>query len=297
MKIFITIALMLILGTAAFAQGEPPIPSKTDLDQFCLNVTLKTKAPEKYEDKFTYLFEKRFFQLAGMDLDNETVEAAKPKMQRWWDKYKTKLTCNALGFNVPMGNLLKYAIDRPFMNILYFAGEHELDINFIDPADQKTVLDYVNSEMIRIEMPPFTEKTSHLREVKAVLLSIGAKTSEQIARESNWTAEDYLKSGNTIYRDEKEIVFQRAVDQYSSAIKINPKYVEAYIARGKSYSKTDRPELAVADFTKAIELKPNHIEAYRLRAEVYCGQDKKAEAAADEKKVIELGGKVEKKCQ
>ena len=57
-----------------------------------------------------------------------------------------------------------------------------------------------------------------------------------------------------------------AIEDYTEAIALNPKFAEAYYQRGLAYSKKGEIKLAIADYTKAIELKSDYADAYYRRS-------------------------------
>ena len=64
-----------------------------------------------------------------------------------------------------------------------------------------------------------------------------------------------------------------AIADYSKAIRLDPKYAEAYHDRGTVYDYIDEEDKAIADYTEAIQLYPAHegrwAEALRDRGSVY----------------------------
>jgi len=203
MKIFITIALMLVLGNAAFGQTEgdkrmkedqknnaaksdknqtkgfwndekllEPNFSKATVRDFCDDITL----PEDPTNEiFEYMFEQRLFETAGGDIKLGLVESEKIKVRNFWDKNKLKLECTSSN-----GNALKLAIERSFfMLILHLADEYQLDLNFVDPSDNRNLLDYVNHEIKRIDPSDNKDNpaTLKLRNYRHHLINKGAKPS------------------------------------------------------------------------------------------------------------------------
>jgi protein O-mannosyl-transferase len=55
--------------------------------------------------------------------------------------------------------------------------------------------------------------------------------------------------------------FEKAIEDYSSAIIINPIYVEAVYNRGIAFEKTGQIELAIKDFERTISLRPSSFQA------------------------------------
>ena len=49
------------------------------------------------------------------------------------------------------------------------------------------------------------------------------------------------------------------------AIKLNPKYKNAYIYRGSAYYSKSDYDQAISDYTEAIKLPPKHYGAYETR--------------------------------
>jgi tetratricopeptide (TPR) repeat protein len=81
----------------------------------------------------------------------------------------------------------------------------------------------------------------------------------------------------------------KAIENYSKAIKINPKFAKAYNNRGIAYIWKKNYDLAIADFNKAIELDPNNGKVYNNRAIVYSYQGKTDKARQDLNKAQSLG--------
>ena len=72
--------------------------------------------------------------------------------------------------------------------------------------------------------------------------------------------------------------YEKAIEHYTKAIKINPKLVKAYNARCLSYSQLGQFERAIQDCDKAIQLNSNYFDAYHNRGIAYdnLGQHKRA---------------------
>jgi tetratricopeptide (TPR) repeat protein len=100
------------------------------------------------------------------------------------------------------------------------------------------------------------------------------------------TAEEFFEKGKKVSTVEKA---DQAIDNYSKAIKIDPKFVKAYNNRGIAYSWKKKYDLAVADFSKAIELDPKDGKAYNNRAIVYSYIGETSKALQDLHKAQSLG--------
>ena len=72
------------------------------------------------------------------------------------------------------------------------------------------------------------------------------------------TVDDYNR-GVTYH---KEGQLDQAIFEYSKAIEVNPRFVEAYFNRGFAYLNNGQYEHAISDFNKVIEINPKHSKAY-----------------------------------
>jgi tetratricopeptide (TPR) repeat protein len=76
--------------------------------------------------------------------------------------------------------------------------------------------------------------------------------------------------------------WNKAIAEYTEALKINPDDVESLVRRGSAYCAQEDDTNAIADFTQAIQLKPNEAAPFFLRGRVYCYAHKDyANAIAD----------------
>jgi tetratricopeptide (TPR) repeat protein len=98
----------------------------------------------------------------------------------------------------------------------------------------------------------------------------------------------YNNRGNT-YRDQKD--YTKAIADYTKAIELDPKYTFPYHNRGLTYADQKEYAKAIADYTRAIELDPKYARAYRNRGVAYASQQEYVRAVADYSKAIELDPK------
>lgn len=104
-------------------------------------------------------------------------------------------------------------------------------------------------------------------------------------------AEAYLGLG-FVQLDKKD--FAGAIDDFSRAIKLKPALVTAHHARGTALMKQGRMEPAVIDFTSALKLDPRMAEAYANRGLALMVLGREAEAKSDLNKCLELKPELKK---
>ena len=80
----------------------------------------------------------------------------------------------------------------------------------------------------------------------------------------------------------------RAIADFSSAIELEPNYVEAYTRRGRAYASMKQHNRAIADYSKVIKLKPRSSRTYNRRGNVYADKGELERAIADYDKAIKL---------
>ena len=102
-------------------------------------------------------------------------------------------------------------------------------------------------------------------------------------------ASSYFKKGEGFIEDGK---YRLAVDEFTTAIRLNPGYTSAYWTRGWAYDDLGQYQQAIQDFDKAIQLDPYDslllAMAYDGRGLAYRMLGRNAEADADEAKACSV---------
>ena len=79
------------------------------------------------------------------------------------------------------------------------------------------------------------------------------------------TASSYYNKGYDYYNDGK---YQLAINEFTTAIRLNPNYTDAYKGRGLAYYTLRQYQLALQDYDKAIQLDPDYADAYKAVAKL-----------------------------
>jgi len=73
----------------------------------------------------------------------------------------------------------------------------------------------------------------------------------------------------------------KALDAFNDALRLNPQFVQAYVARGKLYAEMGQYESALVDLDFALRLQPTHAEAFAYRGFANLSLGKFQEAMPD----------------
>jgi tetratricopeptide (TPR) repeat protein len=88
---------------------------------------------------------------------------------------------------------------------------------------------------------------------------------------------------------DKEGQYDQAILDYNKALKINPRYAEAYNNRGVIYRKKGQFDRAISDYNKALEINPRFAESYYGRGVCYYSQKQYDKSWEDVNKAQGLG--------
>ena len=104
-------------------------------------------------------------------------------------------------------------------------------------------------------------------------------TFQRKHQEEPTDAVGYVDRGN---RYSRNAVYQRAIEDYTTAIGLDPGYADAYYNRGCSYYEVGLFDKSIEDLTRAIEIDPGADEYYGQRSVVYLFNDQPDLAQADQ---------------
>ncbi|MDQ5825740.1 MAG: tetratricopeptide repeat protein, partial [Chloroflexota bacterium] len=111
-----------------------------------------------------------------------------------------------------------------------------------------------------------------------------AEFSEAIRLKPDYAAA-YINRGG-VYRSQEK--YTQSIADFNRAIELVPGNGAAYLERGTTYMYANNNDSAVSDFTRVIELLPNSSEAYYYRGLIYLNQNEYDKAIDDFSKVLAL---------
>lgn len=99
----------------------------------------------------------------------------------------------------------------------------------------------------------------------------------------------YNSRGNA-YLNQKQ--YRRAIQDYSEALRLNPKYALAFYNRGVAYGNLKKLRRAIQDYDAAIRLNPRYANAYYNRGNIYRDLKQYRRAIQDYNQAIRLNPKI-----
>ena len=102
-------------------------------------------------------------------------------------------------------------------------------------------------------------------------------------------ADAYFRLG-WLHHESTPVNLDKAVENYTEAIKLDPGYLFAFYNRGNAYFDQGNLNAAIDDYTEAIKLDPSYLVAYYNRGNAHFNQGDLDAAIDDYTEVIELVG-------
>jgi tetratricopeptide (TPR) repeat protein len=90
----------------------------------------------------------------------------------------------------------------------------------------------------------------------------------------------------TDYIDKQQ--YDQAIDAFTQAIRLDPKYADAYKDRGGTYYRKGEHDRAIQDYSQALKLSPNDAEVYNKRGLAYYHKGEYDRAVQDYAQVLRL---------
>jgi hypothetical protein len=154
-----------------------PDPSK--LLGICRSLNDQRRVPIANTDRTQYEYEQKMKEAACV-LPGEDQATVRRKVQTLWNNHQTNFGCTVAGFDLSNGNILKYSVRSRAFDFLNLSVETwNLNLNIVDPVDNKTVLDYLRSE-IEANSNTSNEILPQLQEYYDFLKDAGAKHRSEL---------------------------------------------------------------------------------------------------------------------
>lgn len=98
-------------------------------------------------------------------------------------------------------------------------------------------------------------------------------------------AQEYYQQGQDAFLRRE---LDKAVEYFTQAVQLDPRYIDAYNARGYTYVSMGQFDQAIADANQVLGMDPQNAYAYAMRAFAYYGLENTAQAMADVEYALQL---------
>ena len=136
-------ATLLATGVTEASKSRPALDTEA-VRNLCAAVELQSTEMHPLYPGNRYTYQTYFMKWAGVaDQDGDVVRNR--KIREFINDNMAKLLCNQFNFNPRNGNILKLAVAKQSTNFVRDAVQlWHVDLNQVDAADGKTVLDYIS---------------------------------------------------------------------------------------------------------------------------------------------------------
>lgn len=165
--------LMNAVKKTATEEPASACPNPKKVKNLCMFIDGRTVDSD---NKFKFKYQKQI-QEASCVTDSDNKETKNKKIQAMWAKFENQLICNNLQFDVPNGNVIKYAANSLFDEFIYDVSLWKVNLNKVDETDGRTVLDYLKYKIELKKGTPLAEKLQHYYKV---LKDAGAKHKNEL---------------------------------------------------------------------------------------------------------------------
>jgi hypothetical protein len=127
--------------------GAGNCPDVSKLRGICNDVYGKIEDKTNTEE-WNYAYERKIYEAACVNFAMDSLDVAKEKIRNLWSKYQSSFKCDGADFDIVNGNILKYAVTTQTTGFIENAAKiWQVNLNIVDSADGKTVLDYIQEKI------------------------------------------------------------------------------------------------------------------------------------------------------
>ena len=187
MKKLIPLFLFLLIALSSQAQEKKaevcdcPKPTQWDLATLCKDVYEKKSSSE--ESELALKYQEALWRMSCAKEGVDDMETARKKIQCMWNKYRLLFSCDYPGMTVPGGNITMFSLETNFPIFLIDAAKnYKMDMNFKDPKDDRTILDFVRDKIIQMKKAPvnLTANIQEYEDIYKMLQDHGAKHGKDL---------------------------------------------------------------------------------------------------------------------
>jgi hypothetical protein len=144
----------------------------------CVAIDSKERDPT-LKGRFQWQYQRKILEAAGVNVDTDTEAQIGEKISQMWKVWEELgfAICNNTLFDVSNGNIIKFAVSLRFDEFLIDMSIWKVDCNKVDELDGRTVLDYVQAQIVKNKGLP---SEPHLLNYYKILRDAGARHKSEL---------------------------------------------------------------------------------------------------------------------
>lgn len=168
------------LEKVAVEVDDCPAPTKEQIMGICNSVYDKQEGST--ESGLSYQYQEGLWDLSCAKPKIDSPDIARQKIQKMWNKNRENFRCYKYpNVTVTDGSILKFAMDTNFSTFLVSAvRKYNLDMNFKDPKDGKTIMDFLQDRITTFKKGNFPDQVAEYERIYKLLSDNGAKHGKDL---------------------------------------------------------------------------------------------------------------------
>jgi hypothetical protein len=129
----------------AAAAADEACPNKARMKSLCGMVSNRVKDSS---GRNKWLYQSRILDAACVS-ENDSASVKEEKIRKAWSTFEPDLVCSGAQFDVTKGSLIKWGVSYQFDDFINDVLKWKVNLNKVDEADGRTVLDYIKFHVDR----------------------------------------------------------------------------------------------------------------------------------------------------
>ena len=182
-KLLTLFVIAFTLNLSAQVVDKCPPPTKEEFSRICSDLYARDES-ETSGTGLSYAYQEKLWKISCAIVGKDNIDVARKKIQNMWMENRQNFRC----YNYPTSiatdkNITKFSLDTGFTGFISEGvKKYKFDMNFLDPSDNKTLLDFVfeQEQEIRKTIPINTERADEYNRIYKMLVENGAKHSWEL---------------------------------------------------------------------------------------------------------------------
>ncbi len=140
-------ALSPVIAVAQMA-ASGTCPNARRLRHICMSIDDRVEDPQPLASHYKFEYERMILEGACVNLQSDSREVQRQKIQALWRQAEGQLVCNSPRFGIQNGSIIKYAMNSLFDDFIENVLNWGVNLNKVD-EDGQTPLDFLRDRINR----------------------------------------------------------------------------------------------------------------------------------------------------